>query len=240
MNGDRAATIWSSIVERAHLDATPTSIRHVCCACAATLSADGVAMVLASTVDTRELAFATDSLGEDLVELQTTYGEGPALDAAVGFEPVLLADLASAENASRWPGYAPAAVRAGARAQFSFPLRIGAVRVGALDLHRRTAGALTVAEVADAVVFAEAALAVVLDARAGLSSGWLPVEEDFLDRGAELHQAAGMVSVQLGVPVSDAMVRLRAHAYLRGERLSDVASAVVHRRLRFAHEGGRL
>jgi hypothetical protein len=36
------------------------------------------------------------------------------------------------------------------------------------------------------------------------------------------------------------MVRLRAHAYLRGERLSDVASAVVHRRLRFAHEGGRL
>jgi hypothetical protein len=239
MNGDRAAGIWSSIVERAHRDAAPTSIRHVCRSCADTLSADGVAVVLASTLQIRELAFATDPLGEELVELQTTYGEGPALDAATGFEPVLVADLPSAENASRWPTYAPAAARAGARAQFSFPLRIGAVRLGALDLYRRKAGALTVDEVADGVVFAEAALAVVLDTRAGLSGGWLPVEEDFLNRGAELHQAAGMISVQLGIPVSDAMVRLRAHAYLRGERLNEVASAVVQRRLRFAHEGER-
>jgi hypothetical protein len=42
-----------------------------------------------------------------------------------------------------------------------------------------------------------------------------------------------MVSVQLDSDLTAAFLRLRAHAYLAGRRLSQVASDVVERRLRF-------
>jgi AmiR/NasT family two-component response regulator len=50
---------------------------------------------------------------------------------------------------------------------------------------------------------------------------------------AEVHQATGMISVQLGVSLEEAFVRLRAHAFASGGALGDVAGEVVGRRLRF-------
>ena len=192
----RAASVWSSIIERARREAIPASIRHVCEACAADLPAGGVAVVLASSLGTRELAYATDPLGEELVEVQTTYGEGPALDAVVGFDPVLVPDLNAADALVRWPMFVADAIHAGAQAEFSIPLRLGAVRLGALDLHRTTPGALPADSLTDAVIYADAALAVVLSARANSARDFAVAEDEYADRGAELHQAAGMVSVQ--------------------------------------------
>jgi hypothetical protein len=50
---------------------------------------------------------------------------------------------------------------------------------------------------------------------------------------AAVHQATGMVSVQLGVSMEVALLRLRAHAYASGRPLGEVAQDVVARRLRF-------
>ena len=55
--------------------------------------------------------------------------------------------------------------------------------------------------------------------------------DDAIDR-SELHQAQGMVMVQLGTDLATAMVRLRAHAYGGERRLGDVARDIVARRLR--------
>ena len=41
-----------------------------------------------------------------------------------------------------------------------------------------------------------------------------------------------MLTVQLGVPVTEAFARLRAYAYSEDRRLADVASDIVARRLR--------
>jgi AmiR/NasT family two-component response regulator len=49
---------------------------------------------------------------------------------------------------------------------------------------------------------------------------------------AEIDQATGMLTVQLGVPVAEAFIRLRAYAYGEDRRLADVASDIVARRLR--------
>jgi len=50
---------------------------------------------------------------------------------------------------------------------------------------------------------------------------------------AVVHQATGIVKVQLGVNIAEALVRLRAHAYAAGRSIEDVARDVVGRRLRF-------
>jgi AmiR/NasT family two-component response regulator len=50
---------------------------------------------------------------------------------------------------------------------------------------------------------------------------------------AEIHQATGMISVQLGVSLEEAFVRLRAHAFAGNAALGHVAAEVVDRRLRF-------
>ena len=47
-----------------------------------------------------------------------------------------------------------------------------------------------------------------------------------------VHQAAGMVATQLGVPVDEALLRLRAHAFSSGRPLTDIARDVVSRTLR--------
>lgn len=59
---------------------------------------------------------------------------------------------------------------------------------------------------------------------------------DLLDVGTnqlEIHQATGMVAVQLSIGLDDALARLQAHAFAEDRTLSSVAADVVARRLRF-------
>ena len=49
---------------------------------------------------------------------------------------------------------------------------------------------------------------------------------------AEIDQATGMLTEQLGVTITDAFVRLRAYAYANDIQLADVARDIVARRLR--------
>ena len=44
-----------------------------------------------------------------------------------------------------------------------------------------------------------------------------------------------MLSVQLDLPLSDALLRLRAHAWSQDRSIVDVAAEVVARRVRFDH-----
>jgi len=48
-----------------------------------------------------------------------------------------------------------------------------------------------------------------------------------------VHQAAGMISAQVNVPVAVALTRLQAYATARSRLVADVAADVVARRLRF-------
>ena len=52
----------------------------------------------------------------------------------------------------------------------------------------------------------------------------------------QVHQATGMVQVQLGVTTEEAFLMLRARAFASGRSLADVATDVVARRLRFTSE----
>jgi hypothetical protein len=166
----------------------------------------------------------TDEVGRLLAELQLTLGEGPLLDASASGGPVLASDLADGESGARGPAFAPAACRAGAAAVFAFPLVVGAIRAGVLGLYRDRAGPLSDFQLGDALVFADTAIMLLLDAEeqpAGLPS-----------YRAEIDQATGMLTEQLGVSITDAFVRLRAYAYGNDIQLADVARDIVARRLR--------
>ncbi len=228
---ERAVKVWEWIAA-AHEGAGPVSIGALCRAAVRALGMDGASVTAAGGRAAREPLFASDLVSARLEELQFTLGEGPGTDDFGPGSPTLIPDLESAMT--RWPGFAPAALAAGARAIFSFPLQAGAIAVGALSLYRARPGSLAAEELADLLVFADAALRLLLDAPFAItgSTAYRPLD-GWSDTRAEVHQATGMISVQLGVSLEEAFVRLRAHAFGGNAALADVAAAVVDRQLRF-------
>jgi len=51
-----------------------------------------------------------------------------------------------------------------------------------------------------------------------------------------VHRAAGMVMVQLDVPIDQALLRMRAIAYAEGQTVDELADAIVGRRRRLSKE----
>jgi GAF domain-containing protein len=172
-------------------------------------------------------------------ELQYTLGEGPCLDAFHQDRPVFEPDLADSST-PRWFGFAAAALEADVRALFGFPLHIGAVRLGALNLYCDRPGPLSDEQHADALVTADVAAHAVLVMQAEAPPGVLAAElEAAADLQPVVHQASGMVSAQLDAGIGAALVRLRAYSFGNDRPLLEVAADVVGRRLRFDDSDGR-
>ncbi len=213
-------------------------VEQLCRACVSQLPDIRGAGVAVMTESSQQVRFASDGVSARLEQLQLLLGEGPCRDAFHEGHPVLADDLQATIWRSRWPAFAGAAVQAGARALFALPLRVGGLGVGVLDLYRDTPGPLDGQQLTDALDFADAVtdllLAEVLPgAEAGEGAG-----DGYWAQRAVVHQATGMISVQLAVPVTAAFVRLRAHAYAAERGLEEVAEDVVARRLRFTAGDG--
>ncbi len=236
MAGERTARVWAWIAA-AREDDAPASLAALCRAAARRLGVDGASVTAVAGPAVREPLSASDELSTRLEELLLTTGEGPGAEDFVFGSPMLIPDLALVTE--RWPGFAPAAMLAGARALFAFPLQAGAMRVGVLLLYRAQPGPLTSQELADALVFADIALQLLLDSAYGISglAGYQPLD-GLSDSRAEVYQAVGMISVQLGVSLEEAFVRLRAHAFAASAPLHDIAGDVVKRLLRFVPDSG--
>jgi hypothetical protein len=206
---------------------------RLCVTCAVLTGMSGAGIMLMPDAVAQGSLCTTDATSALIEQVQFTLGEGPCVDAQRLGRPVLEPDLAGA-GPGRWAAFAEPVVAAGVGAVFGFPLRLGAVRLGALNLYRDRPGDLTDDQHADALVLADVAAEMILLLQARAPAGILA---DELARSADLHvvvhQAAGMVAVQLGISVADALVRLRAHAFAQDRPLRDVADDVVARRLRF-------
>jgi len=211
----------------------PPATARLCDVCAEVTAMSGAGIMLMSEDVALGSVCTTNEVSELIEDLQFTLGEGPCVDAYNQGRPVLEPDLADPEM-PRWLAFSPRALAANARAVFGFPLQVGAVRLGALNLYRDRPGPLGDDQHADALVMADVATRFVLATQAHAP---LDTVAEELEAGANFHlvehQASGMVSAQLGVTVGDALIRLRAHAFSHDMALIDVAQAVVDRRLRF-------
>jgi hypothetical protein len=237
MTDQRAARIWGFVAEQASIHGAAVSVGDVCAAAVAAVVVSGAALTAASKMRAGHVMCVTDELSERLEELQLTLGEGPCADAYASGGPVLTADLTADETMRRWPGFAPAACQAGAAAIFTFPLQIGAIRAGVLSLYRTRPGPLGAARLGDALIFADIATVLLLDSQhqpAGSAAATRPggQPEDLALHRAEIDQATGMLTEQLGASIEEAFVRLRAYAFAHDRRITDVARDIVARRLR--------
>lgn len=214
-------------------------MQRLCRAATRELSASGMGMSVMSPEGAFTVLASSSPVSETIEQLQFTLGEGPCLDAYAFGRPVLTPDLSHAAT-RQWPGYAPAAMGLGVHAVFAFPLQVGAARLGAMDVFRGETGSLPNATLHRALAFAEAATVEMLTAQQHsevAEPSALGVLESAIEDSFVVYQAQGMVQVQLGVSLAEAMARLRAHSYAQGRPLSDVAADVVARRMVFESDG---
>lgn len=230
---DRAIGVWLSITALAQSEGTAVSMRHAVTACGEAVGA-GAVLSMSTGGGSHEPVFATDSRSDELEDLQATLGQGPSAEVIGGVGPVLEGELASAGALARWPQFAPVALARGVAAVFAVPVGVGAARLGVLGLYRDWPGPLSQDQADALLLYADAVLMLALDERGGLAPGAVDLlGAGFTERRAEIHQAVGMISVQLGVSLTDALVALRARAYADGRTIAQVAADVIARRLSF-------
>jgi hypothetical protein len=209
------------------LSGTARALHRLCLAAVQDLPASGVAISLLSDKGASGMAAASDRVSERVEELQFTLGEGPCLDAFASRRPVLTDDL-DGSGATRWPGYASAAAELGVRSVFAFPLAVGASCLGALDIYRTHTGPLSPQSLAGAVSFAAYATAILLKGQEQAGPDQPPPGLDYaLASRFEVHQAQGMLTVQLGVGLEEALARLRAHSFAHSRSLVEVARDIL-------------
>lgn len=204
----------------------------LCSACVEVLSVGGVGITVVAANNSQHLC-ASNSMVAALEDIQFTTGEGPARDAFRERHPVQAPCLDRGAG-SRWPSFVDVAAQHGVCAVFAFPLVAFGANVGVMSLYQLVEGDLTVSQSNDSL----ALISVLTETILGLQSEGNPTPalEDAVAYRSELHQASGMVAVQLRVLAAEAMLRIRVHAFVTGQSVATVAAAIVSRRLRLDND----
>jgi hypothetical protein len=207
-------------------------LRVLCLVTAHTLAARGVAVSLMTEIGPTGVVAALDEESEAIEELQFVCGEGPCWEAFETRAAVIAPDLRG-DAARQWPGFSAAVQAHGVRSAVALPLQVGAARLGVLDIYRERPGAPDGGALAKAGALASIATLALLDGQSSADAGASPVGiEQALASRFVVYQAQGMVMIQLGVPMGEAMARMRAYAYAHDRTLGVVARDIVNRMLR--------
>ena len=146
-----------------------------------------------------ETLIASDQRAARLDELQFDLGEGPCWDAVRLGRPVLETDV---RHSGRWPAFSTAITAEDVSSIFAFPLAVGSLRFGAIDLYSTAPVRLDETQARQA-----GAMAAVV--------GRHVLRRALADIGAEeiptgysrriVHQATGVVLAQLDISPDDAL-----------------------------------
>jgi hypothetical protein len=212
-----------------------TAANQLCQACVDTLEVDGAAISVMYEGTSRGTFGSSGEISRRLDELQFTYGEGPGLDAVAAGQPVMATDL-EAPHDTRWPAYRQAVLDLHILSVFALPVMLTASPLGALDLYCHRSGELSQDSFEGSLYAAELAKLPLLallaevdwDDAADGGDHWEQLAS--LER-VEVYQATGMLIAALDIDAVDALIRLRAYAFSHDLTASEVAYAIVERRL---------
>ncbi|MDR6414539.1 GAF and ANTAR domain-containing protein [Pseudarthrobacter sulfonivorans] len=193
----------------------------------------GVAVSLFGGTAAETLVAASDDLAARLDELQFSLGEGPRWRALKTRLPVLLGDAQKTVN-GEWPMFHKAIEGTAAAALFIFPLAVGAVDLGVVELYHDLPGALSRSDQSTATVLSGQTSWYLLRKVLNVNSPDTdPAVEPALMSRREIHQATGMVLAQSGATAAESLLLLRAYAFANDLTLQAAAVAVLDRRLSF-------
>ncbi len=212
-------------------DHEPPSLATLCRGCVVLLPVSGAAISLMAPAHSQSVASAFDGRARAVQDLEFTLGEGPAMDAYAQSLPVLVPDVMS--RARRWPQFCAAVAAMGVEAVFALPLVTTAASIGVLVLYRDEAGALDDHELDDALEVADLVTQLVLVMQSEAATESVAWALGGSDHRAVVHQATGMIAVQIDSDVEEALVRLRAHSFAADRPIREVAEDVVIGNLRF-------
>jgi len=214
------------------VDGSDLSIQGMCEGCASALMVRASSIVLMVGEGLPATTSTSDPKINPLEDIQFSLGAGPTFDAYRWGVPVVETDLIEAPP-MRWTEFSDLAVRSGMASVFSFPLQIGAARLGALTLYQSRTGALGDGTYADALVMAGVVTRLILALQAGtVEAAMITLSTGEIEH-ADVHQASGMVSAQLGIGVGEALDLLRARAFSEGVNVRTLAADVISRQVRF-------
>jgi ANTAR domain-containing protein len=182
-----------------------------------------------------ETISASDSQAARLDELQFDLGVGPCWDALSLARPVLEPDLRRRPRGS-WPAFTEAAVDDGVGSLFAFPMLVGSLRIGAVDMYSRKAMTLDRIQTRQAASLADLVGRQVLRRALMRSSLHDPEEPESPFSRRLIHQATGMVLAQLNLNADDARLVIQGHAFATGRSMMDVSRAVVDGELDFTDD----
>jgi hypothetical protein len=227
---DRLIDLYEELAQREQIG---TGSPTLCVVAAEFIRVSGAGIAILPTGGSMTSLCASNGVAKELMDLELTLGEGPSVDACSADAVIAEPDLNSQQRRG-WISYGPLAHAAGARAVFGVPVRIGAIRLGALCLFDHRAGSLSEAQSSDAHLMASVVGRAVLALQAGAPPH--SIADELVQRGSfdfTVHQAAGMVAVQGAMPVGEALARLRAHAFATSVTAPTLASRIVYRETHF-------
>ena len=232
MYDDRA----QRIAARFSLSAGAPPTENLCTTCVDILDVVGAGISIMSGRNSGPVCSSSESVRR-LEYLQFSLGEGPCHDAYTTGTMIAEPDLATRTIGS-WPNYAAPALHLGACAVFAFPLHLGAGIIGVLTLYQDTVGMLTNDQDADGSEVARM-LPAFMNAIQDRSAEPLLAEElsDTSAHRAEVHQAAGITAIQLGITVDDALIRIRAYAYATSQTVAHISQEILAHRLELGDDG---
>lgn len=230
----------SDILEQALADlARPEGRADMAAPFLRVLPVSGAAVSTVGEVLGSETLSASDDEALHVDELQFDLGEGPCWDAMRTARSVLQSDIRSAEAEARWPSFTKAVSSRDVASIFAFPLAVGPLRFGAVDLYSRQPLTLDSRQTRQASTLASVVGRHVLrHALADLEQ--LDIERMSPHSRRRVHQATGMVLAQLGISPEDARLVLEGHAFAAGSSMMEVADQVLSGQLSFTQDSGAI
>jgi hypothetical protein len=203
-----------------------TVLRAVTDACTSTLSADATGVIVADPRGGYEVIAASDEDARFVELLQAQTREGSCLDCINDNTEVAVTDLDA--DTERWPTFAPAALAAGFRSVYAYPMRLMNRVVGGLNVFYRSRTNLPQPRRRLAQALADLAVLGLTQERDQRRAVRLAEQTlTTLNDRARLCLAGGMVAGTLGTPPDVARTMLMAASAATGRSLRDLTLAIT-------------
>ncbi len=177
------------------------------------LPISGAGVTLISPTSLPHYVAASDGSAMKFEKLQSELGEGPCIGAFISDRAVVVSDLRTDD---RYRTFAPKAAATGLAAVFTFPLRQGAKRLGALDLYSDTPGRLSAEEMSTAQTLADVTSAYLVNAQG---------RADLEDSSARSHERS-VHDALTGLPNRILLLERIEHAIVRSGRSRKVVAVL--------------